>query len=167
MNTYAYANGNPVTLFDSLGLKVKLRCRSVGNPRSMSFAAIVAAAFGGQHRFLVVSCDSPKKIPETTISYPSSAAATDSRYSSIEGYRSLMVFPPGSEWGSCPTCEFEQCIVDEAKRLQDSNYHMGNYDAIRGPNSNSFARRLVEKCGGTIRGTPPPTGWDSASQVGF
>jgi RHS repeat-associated protein len=167
INTYSYANANPVVLFDSLGLKVEVRCRSVGNPSNMSFRAMVAALLGGEHCFLVVSCD---QIPETTISYPSSAAATDWKYSNIQGYRSLTVIPPGSEWKDgkpCPTCDFEQCIVNEAQRLRDSNYHMGNYDAIRGPNSNSFARRLVEKCGGLIRGAPPPTGWQSADRVGF
>jgi hypothetical protein len=138
----------------------------------MSFKALIAAAFGGEHCFLVVSCNSPKNIPETTISYPSTASDTDAFYSRVEAYRSLLVFPPASEWKQkdgdpCPTCEFEQCIIDEAKRLRDSNYHMRNYDAIHGPNSNSFAKRLVERCGGVIVGTPPPTGWDSADQVGF
>lgn len=170
LNTYAYVNGNPILLFDSLGLKVEVRCRSVGNPSNMSFRAMVAAAFGGEHCFLVVSCETPKQIPETTISYPSSATVTDSKYSNIGAYRPMTVFPPASEWKDgqpCPTCEFEQCILNEAIDLQASNYHMSNYDAIRGPNSNSFAKRLVEKCGGVIRGTPPPTGWQSADQVGF
>jgi hypothetical protein len=98
LNTYAYVYGNPILFSESLGLKVEVRCRSVGNPSNMSFRAMVAAAFGGEHCFLVVSCNTPLQIPETTISYPISATATDAKYSNIEAYRPMTVLPPASEW---------------------------------------------------------------------
>jgi hypothetical protein len=66
----------------------------------------------------------------------------------------------------CPECRFEQCVIDTARKLKNSNYRMSNY-SIWGPNSNSFARRLVEVCGGSVSGNGPPTGWSDISEVGF
>lgn len=169
LNTYAYAFGNPVAYFDASGLKVELHCRRVGNLNKPSIRSAIAAMLGGEHCYIVVSCDSPKKIPETIISYPESARANDAVYSYVDRYRSVPVIPPASEWNKgChgPTCEFEQCIVDDANKLDEEKYRMSGY-SIFGPNSNSYARRLIEKCGGTVMGSGPPTGWQDAGRVGF
>lgn len=169
VSTYGYALLNPLKYSDPTGLKVELRCRRVGNPTNPSIRGEVAALLGGEHCYLVVSCDSPEKIPETTISYPTSAAATDTVYSNAGAYRSLRVFPPASEWpvgDNCPSCKFEKCVIENAKALDDAGYRMTNY-SIWGPNSNSFARRLIEKCGGSVTGNGPPTGWNDSGNTGF
>ena len=169
VNAYAFVEDSPIEKSDSRGLKVEVRCRRVGDPNKPTLLGNLAAMLEGEHCYVVVSCDSPKQIPETTISYPRSAVPTDILYSTAEYYRTLRVFPPASEWKNgepCPTCEFEQCILDTYTRLRDSGYRMTNYDKL-GPNSVSFARRIVEKCGGSIWGVGPRYGWDDASRVGF
>ena len=171
-NTYAYTFGNPVMLLDAAGLRVELRCRRIGEVNktdsNQPILSSMAAALGGEHCFIVVSCETPIKIPETIISYPKSARENDAVYSYIERYRTVPVIPPPSAWKPCgASCEFEKCVADSAADLDRQGYYMNNYDAVKGPNSNSYARRLIEKCGGTVMGSGPPTGWDSAGKTGF
>jgi RHS repeat-associated protein len=176
VNTFAYANSNPVTYFDALGSKVGLRCRSVGALGNPGVKGSIAAMLGGEHCYLVVSCESEQpKIPKTTISYlgPVSIAQggvvnNDTQYSDVGAYRDLIVFPQRESESKCNKdgCKFERCLLDEATTLNASGYRMSNY-SIWGPNSNSFVRRLVEKCGGLVFGAGPPTGWEDAGKVGF
>ena len=174
MNTYSYAGGDPVNKFDLTGLKVEVRCRTVGDPYNPGFRAGAAATLGGEHCYVVVSCP---LMTETTISYlgPINIAPrggshnNDTIYSGLGRYRPLPVIPPsggGSNQGNCADCKFEQCILTTAMLLQYFGYRVQNY-GIWGPNSNSFTRRLVESCGGSVTGSGPLTGWGDASRVGF
>lgn len=61
---------------------------------------------------------------------------------------------------------FVRCILSKVFSLNAAGYTMKNY-SIYGPNSNSFAGRLVESCGGKISGNGPLTGWDDGGNVGF
>jgi hypothetical protein len=92
-------------------------------------------------------------------------------YSALGKYRSLTVDSPSdgestSAIRNCPNCRFEECVVATAELLKYFGHRIADY-SIWGPNSNSFTRRLVESCGGTVFGSGPLTGWRDASRVGF
>ena len=175
INTFAYALGSPTLNYDPLGLRVEVRCRRVGDPVNQDLRSRVAGGLGGEHCFVAVSCKGKDGtlMPETTISYLGPVTiATNSRpqnndtiYTDRGQYRSIGVSPSGSD-NNCPSCEFEKCILSKAAALRGANFRISNY-SIWGPNSNSFARRLVESCGGQVTGDGPPTGWDNAGSVGF
>jgi hypothetical protein len=136
---------------------------------------ISAAGLGGEHCFVAVACKGKgrTRMPESTISYlgpisiatNGSPANNDTVYSASGQYRNIGVSPSGTD-NDCPSCKFEKCILSKAWTLRASGYVMKNY-RIWGPNSNSFARRLVESCGGQVTGDGPPTGWNDAGKVGF
>lgn len=174
-NTYAYVMSNPMVLIDEAGLKVEMRCRTIGSPHKPTLVDRVAAGLGGEHCFVHVSC--PELNIDDTISYlgpiyivPAGGKPNNDTIYSDEGrYRNLDVNEPTSF--DCPHCKFEQCVYGFAKGLQQGGYTMVNYGTLGpflGPNSNSFARRLVERCGGYVGGNGPPTGWwNGADDVGF
>ena len=173
MNTYIYASSNSLYFMDYMGLSVSVRCRPIGDPDYPGFRAGLARAMGGEHCYIVVVCP-PTGIPETHISYlgpvyvvsRGGSHNNDTIYSARGRYRELKVNPPVDE-EECLDCKFESCILGMAAGLQATGYRVNNYDAVRGPNSNSFVRRLVEICGGSIEGMGPLTGWDGADSVGF
>jgi len=177
INTYVYSNNEPTSSFDVLGLKVEVRCRPIGNPNGGDWTSTVARKLGGEHCYIVVHC--PKAgLDVVTISYlgpgvtvvpRGGAHNNDTIYSGRGQYRELPVTPPSAAAPpeDCDDCKFEKCIAENAGRLLKENYRVPNYSAVSGPNSNSVARRLVEMCGGSVGGKPPPTGWNGAGQVGF
>lgn len=170
ISTYSYVFGDPLTLIDLAGLVVEVRCRTIGSPHNPSLRSRFAAALGGEHCFIHVSC--PEAGIDETISYlgpifivPAGGPPNnDTTYSDEGRYRSLPVTPPQD---NCPQCKFEKCVDTTAKALQSNGYRIENYSALFGPNSNSFTRRLVEKCGGHVGGQGPETGWNSQDQTGF
>jgi RHS repeat-associated protein len=175
VNTYSYVFSNPLSLVDPSGLKVEVRCRTVGNPNNPGSRAGAAAMLGGEHCYIVVTCPFLLDFPETTISYLEGGPAVapkggshnnDTIYSAEGRYRSLPVRDLRNADEPCPTCRIERCILGTAQALQNHDYRIPDY-SIWGPNSNSFARRIVEGCGGQVLGRGPPTGWNDASRVGF
>jgi RHS repeat-associated protein len=168
MNRFGYVGGNAVAGFDRLGLQVEIRCRKVGAPDGKDGMATIAGVLGGEHCFVVVHCPE-KGLQQVTISYLGTGVTVvpygghpnnDTIYSDRGQYRVLPVEPPQNvtaENLECEKCKFEQCIAQYATDLL--NRKMATYGEIRGPNSNSFARHVVEVCKGTVRGEPPPTGW--------
>lgn len=174
INTFAYANSAPVTLFDFLGLKVEIRCRPVGDPSNPDLRSRLAAGLGGEHCFVVVQCDGlTNGVNETTVSYlaggmtispQGGSHSNDTIYSQQGRFRPIDVKPPAT--CNQDKCKFERCIANAAENLKYMGYRIPNY-SIFGNNSNSVARRLVEMCGGQAMGAGPLTGWGNSNNVGF
>lgn len=174
LNFYTYSINNPMSFFDSLGLKVEARCRPVGAPYGKRERIIeTARLMGGEHCYLVVDCPAIG-LDHVTVSYLGKGIDVvyrggehnnDTIYSQLGQYRNLPVTHPREK--KCDICRFEKCIVDNASVLKYIDYKLPEYGPVQGPNSNSVARRLVEMCGGSIVGSPPLTGWKSTKGVGF
>ena len=173
---YQYVSANPLNAFDAMGLKVELRCRPVGDFYNPDPVGRIAGFMGGEHCFVVIECKDKVGtyvIPNTIISYLSRVSVSinhslrnsDDGYSEAGVYRTLNVIP--SSEGNCETCKFEKCVPGEARLLQVQNYTIRGYNPLFGPNSNSFARRLIEFCRGRVEGDGPPTGWGSSNEAGF
>ena len=170
LNLYLYATGAPTVNFDPLGLTVNVRCRRVGRGFNLFQPRSWAGAVGFRHCYLEVTC--PKAgVPPTTISYlggnpdtqvvenhsVENADVRNTRSGNFDQYRAQ----PPRDSDNC-NCEFEKCVVDLAKRFAQENYTITNYNAALGPNSNSFAHRLILECGGRIPGRPPRApGWST------
>lgn len=148
---------------------MEVRCRPIG-PRGGSESwwdatkdAVARYGFGAKHCFLAVSCAGAS----TVISYlgngvnvvdqgaSSLVKNNDTEYSNAGDYKPFSTKGPASS--SCSNCNFENCVSNIARQLQASNFRIQNYSVI-GPNSNSFAHRLVIQCGGSVVGDPGPTG---------
>jgi len=163
-----------MTYIDELGLKVELRCRSVGAPHNPDVRSRAASALGGEHCFLRVTCPFNKinsfisYLGPVVITSPGGKPNNDTQYSRELRYRTIPVTPPPDNSGDCLGCKFEKCVDTFARVLQATGYTMPNYSAVLGPNSNTFARRLVEECGASVGGPGPLTGWNNPpSELGF
>ncbi len=155
---YGYVLNNPLIFEDPLGLKVELRCRLIGDPDASSTDEPFFWALGNilraRHCYLDVSC-AEGGISPTTVSYlfngvesvenGSGVTNNDVKYSELGRYDKYPV-DPGAQ---CEDCDFEKCIIDLATKLAKEDFRITNYDAF-GPNSNSFAYRLILQCGGNL-----------------
>jgi len=174
-NLLAYALNNPNRFTDPSGLSVSLRCRDVGAPEGpLDWKSATARhVFGAKHCFLEVRCR--WSIPPTLISYGLAgrpkvqvvpnylgSAATpnnDVQYSRAGKFDEFPVLPAGDS--HC--CSFERCVLSLANSLASSNFVIpqDTYSAI-GPNSNSFAHRLILQCGGKLGVPLSEVGQDGA-----
>lgn len=169
-NTFAYAESNPLSLIDPMGLDTTVVCRPVDDPK--------AKLFGAKHCFVVVwrwkdICGVRVKI-------------VDGQYSLAGGRR---VFPQGSRsptyvadteaWNSGspkesydvpPPPGMSSGDFDKAVGRQAEAYDSGRpYDAKFGPNSNTSTQQIIERAGGSLSNIPGAYGqnWSPAKPSPF
>jgi len=155
-NRYAYAGDNPVNMVDPSGLITEVWCRPVHQP--------LAKAAGALHCFISISCPG---MPPTLVSFLGPPASpihivqnwqtngTNNDVQEARNWKNIHRFPvtPCS-----PGCPLEHCVVNLANKLISTGWTLPNYSAALGPNSNSFANRLVLQCGGKVGGNPGQQG---------
>jgi RHS repeat-associated protein len=154
---YTYADDNPLSRFDALGLLVEVRCELIG---WQGFQESTLAAFY-HHCFVRTKCPCSKSDPFDKTVEASGAPVgqkPDLHINDFDGHRGsnedIIVQPPGSV-----DCSKEKCILEKAKNLMAS--HPGYHPS--GPNSNTFAHQLIKACGmdALVPSGDPPVGWDS------
>jgi hypothetical protein len=128
-----------------------------------SFKVKAARAAGGQHCFVFISCEKDQINP-ALVSYlgngvnvvqeGASEWNNDTEYSDSRQYERYDVSDE-----NCDECELERKILEQAEHLREAKYRIDNYGAILGPNSNTFARQLIEGSGGKVNPRPDVYGW--------
>jgi RHS repeat-associated protein len=124
---YAYANSSPVSVSDSLGLIAKICCRLLNN-------VVVGNVLRQRHCYLksdagVTYSLFPQEIKGRTVGVPE-------------------VNNPDDTGGKCRECKCKGTVNDKDRCLLNeyNAYPVGNYSAVGGPNSNSFAGTLAKAC---------------------
>jgi RHS repeat-associated protein len=186
LNLYRYANANPTNKIDPLGLAVNVICRRVDVGQDFA-ARFFGAWFQPVHCRLQVTCPcsdgqgNPRAPFNQTVGmeYVNGGYQlnTDQFLAPLwggpsqdyeRGWFNVPVRPPGGSRG----CNFERCILNEARARQSTTPQSFPPYAIAGPNSNSYVRNLVDTCGGSADwpdnayGANPNPAWGGNYQPG-
>lgn len=70
----------------------------------------------------------------------------DVEYSRLGNFVEFPVDPGGDS----PCCSFEKCMINKSNELNASRFQFDKLYSVVGPNSNSFAHRLILECGGRL-----------------
>jgi RHS repeat-associated protein len=132
---YSYVDANPLSSFDALGLLVEVRCERIGShPDQRVFASLY------HHCFVRTKCPCLQFDKTVEIYGAPEGKRPPLHIENFDGARGsntdILTNPMGSV-----NCEKEQCVLNKASQLVPDHYHRD------GPNSNSFAHKLVRACG--------------------
>jgi RHS repeat-associated protein len=169
-NLYEYVGGNPFTLTDPAGLAAYLRCEELPSTRGGGLvgAAIVTLA-KPRHCYIDIICpdkwrvtielygpNGPQCGSPRGCAFMNLPSATRNANSSVSP-----IYPPGcggnpSTYDPCPSgdCRFEEELINQFNQQQPPPIYNP-----QGPNSNTFAARIISGAGG--RTTFPPTAYGS------
>jgi RHS repeat-associated protein len=154
-NEYGYVRGNPLRFTDRLGLSATLLCRPVYGAGESSLGKTVIDLYEPLHCRIRVNCKCPEYFDKTV-----GRELENGKYPvTVEGF-SLEEY--GSPWFGTPIqtpggCQFEKCVLANAKAQSEKPSLLPKYNALFGPNSNTWWKGMVTKCGGQIN--PPPKTW--------
>ena len=166
-NFYVYVLNGPFNTVDALGLKATLRCEVIQQAPHSGPVGLRHCYFDvecpGKFHFILEMWGPTEEAP--TVGRPMSPRPDPDRDSRASAHP---ICPPwggggagtgrGSGCGSSsPDCEFERNLV---KSFLSASEHVPPYER-RGPNSNSFASRVIRGAGGSALFPPtaPGAGW--------
>jgi hypothetical protein len=154
-NIYGYALGNPLRFTDRYGLSATLMCRQVYGAGESSLVKTVIDLYEPLHCRIRVKCNCPEQFDKTI-----GRELVNGQYPvTVEDF-SFASF--GSPWFGTPIqtpgdCQFEKCVLATGKAQNQNPGLLPKYNAFFGPNSNTWWKETVAKCGGQIN--PPPKSW--------
>ncbi|MEM6454386.1 MAG: hypothetical protein AAF772_04760 [Acidobacteriota bacterium] len=143
---YSYAEGNPISWIDSLGLRARVCCRKIPGVGVLGF------------RHCYIQTEDIYSGRRTT------CGLVGGRFSRLPGkgmiYRDN-AFDNGGDCGEWnESCEVDDCVVQTAWNYPNPS----NYNAVIGPNSNTFAGTIARSCSikpPSVIGRRTP-GWNQA-----
>ena len=158
MNWYKYANSDPVTNFDFLGLETTVVCRQINHDNSIINAALSAA--GLKHCFVIVwhweeVCGNMKKVIDRQYSLaanrePFSQDSPATPGTTFGDDRLAWESGSGEEYPISPV-PYTQDAFDESVTEAGDNFNLGeDYDGKWGPNSNTATDNIIENAGGVM-----------------
>jgi len=130
-------------------------CRPVYGAGESSLGKAIINLYQPLHCRIRVKCNCPEQFDETVGrelvngNYP--VTVEDFSFASY-----------GSPWFGTPIqtpggCQFERCVLANGKAQNHNPGLLPKYNALFGPNSNTWWKETVAKCSGQIN--PPPKTW--------
>jgi hypothetical protein len=167
-NLYAYVNGNPATAIDPAGLSAYLHCEVIPSTRGGGLVGgAVLAVTQARHCYIEIIC--PGQYHVTIELYGPQPGAPNGRPmmnipSTTRNQNSTTnpIYPPGcgndpTKYDPCPTqdCRFEDELINQFNQNQPPPPYNP-----QGPNSNTFAARIITGAGGRVVFPPSAYGCD-------